>query len=371
MRIHIGRESARRERRVALVPETVKKLVAAGAGVTLESGAGAAAGFTDEEYGDAGATVVERTPSELDVLVRVRPPSDEEIAALPRGSSLVSLIDPLAVPERARRLADAGVTGYALELVPRVTRAQSMDVLSSQANLAGYVAVLEAAVRAPRIFPMMMTAAGTLPPAKVLVLGAGVAGLQAIATARRLGAVVRGFDIRPEVKEQVESLGAQYVGLVLEEASAGGGYAKEVSEDVHRREQELLATECAKSDVIVTTAAIPGRKAPVLITRDMVEAMGRGSVIVDLAAETGGNCELTESGAEVEHAGVTILGLDDAASHVAAHASRMFSRNVLALLELITTDGQLAPDWEDEIVAGTVVTRDGDVVHERVRSLLE
>lgn len=371
MHIHVARETAQRERRVALVPETVEALVGRDIDVSVEAAAGTAAGFADSEYAEAGAGVIDATPDEVDLLLCVRAPGEDQLARLRRGASLIALLDPLGEPERARRLADAGLTAYALELVPRVTRAQSMDVLSSQANLAGYVAVLEAAVRLPRIFPMMMTAAGTIPPAKALVLGAGVAGLQAIATARRLGAVVRGFDIRPEVKEQVESLGARYVGLVLEEASAGGGYAKEVSEDVHRREQQLLADECAKSDVVVTTAAIPGRRAPVLVTRDVVESMRPGSVVVDLAAASGGNCELTMAGEEVEHAGVRILGLDDAPSRVAAHASRMFSRNVAALLELLTSDGELAPDPEDEIVAATTITRDGAVVHERVRSLLE
>ena len=265
MRIHVPRETIPGERRVALVPDVVKKLAKPGVEVTVERGAGTASGIPDAEFEAAGARMVDASAAGLgagDLVVRVRPPGDADIAALPRGVALIALLDPLAQPERARRLAAAGVDAFALEFVPRITRAQTMDVLSSQANLAGYRAVLEAAQRLPRIFPMMMTAAGTIPPAKVLILGVGVAGLQAIATAKRLGAVVRAFDIRPAVKEQVESLGAQFVGITLDEAEAEGGYAKEVSADVHRREQELLAKFTADSDVVITTAQVPGRRAP-------------------------------------------------------------------------------------------------------------
>jgi len=382
MRIHVTKERAPGERRVALVPETVAKLTAAGATVAVEAGAGAEAGFSDDEYAAAGASIASAGsagehrgagPDSGDgalVVVAVRPPDDAALATFDADTTLISLLDPLGSPDRVRALAQTGATAFALEMVPRVTRAQAMDVLSSQASLAGYIAVLEAAVRLPKIFPMMMTAAGTLAPARVLVIGAGVAGLQAIATARRLGAVVRAFDIRPEVKEQVESLGAQFVGLALQEAVGGGGYAKEVSEDVHRQEQELLSKQVAQSDVVITTAAVPGRRAPVLVTRPMVEGMAAGSVIVDLAVETGGNCELTDAAREVRHAGVRVVGLADAASRVAEHASRVFSRNVGALLGLLAPDGELAPDWDDEVVAGTVVTRGGAVVNERVKGRL-
>ena len=369
MRIHLMRETTAGERRVALVPDVVKALAKSGAQITVERGAGTQSGIADADYEKSGAVVVDGAGAPLaagDVVVRVRPPTDEEVARLPRGVTLVSLLDPLAQPARADRLAAAGVDAYALELVPRTTRAQSMDVLSSQANLAGYRAVIEAAQRVPRIFPMMMTAAGTIPPAKVLVLGVGVAGLQAIATAKRLGAVVRAFDIRPAVKEQVESLGAQFVGLVLEEAQSEGGYAKEVSEDVHRKEQELIAKFAKDSDVVITTAQVPGRRAPVLVTRSMVEAMQPGSVIVDLASETGGNCELTENGREVEHNGVRIVALPDAASGAAANASRVFAKNVASLLELIVREGKVAPALDDDIVQAVAVTRDGKVVHPRL-----
>ncbi|HUF30923.1 MAG TPA: Re/Si-specific NAD(P)(+) transhydrogenase subunit alpha [Gemmatimonadaceae bacterium] len=372
MRIHVVRETAPGERRVALVPDVVQKLVKSGHHVTVEHRAGTASGLPDVEYAHAGARVIEGPGVALapgDLIVRVRPPSDEEIARLPRGVALVGMLDPLGQPTRAQRLADAGVDAFALEFVPRITRAQTMDVLSSQANLAGYRAVLEAAQRLPKIFPMMMTAAGTIPPAKVLVLGVGVAGLQAIATAKRLGAVVRAFDIRPVVKEQVESLGAQFVGITIDEAEAEGGYAKEVSEDVHRREQELLSKFTADSDVVVTTAQVPGRRAPVLVTRAMVESMQPGSVIVDLAADSGGNCELTRNGEEVDHGGVLVVALSDAASGAAANASRVYARNVEALLELLIRDGKLAPKQDDEIVAAVSLTRDGRVVHPRLSSL--
>ena len=362
------RETAVGERRVALVPEVVKALVGRGVEVTVERGAGVASGIADAEYEKVGARIADAAAplAAGDLVVRVRPPADEEIARLPRGTALVSLLDPLGQPARAQRLAAAGIDAYALEMVPRTTRAQSMDVLSSQANLAGYRAVLEAAQRLPRVFPMMMTAAGTIPPAKVLILGVGVAGLQAIATAKRLGAVVRAFDIRPAVKEQVESLGAQFVGLALEEAQAEGGYAKEVGEDVHRKEQELLSKFTKDSDVVITTAQVPGRKAPVLVTRAMVESMQAGSVIVDLASESGGNCELTRNGEEVDHGGVRIVALPDAPSGAAANASRVFAKNVGALLDLLVKDGRHAPALDDDIVQAVAVTREGKVVHPRL-----
>ena len=362
------RETAAGERRVAITPEVVKTLAKSGAEVSVERGAGGSAGILDAEYEKAGAKVVDNASGLAagDLIVRVRAPSDDEIGRLPRGVALVSLLDPLGQPARAERLAAAGVDAYALELVPRTTRAQSMDVLSSQANLAGYRAVIEASQRLPKVFPMMMTAAGTIPPAKVLILGVGVAGLQAIATARRLGAVVRAFDIRPAVKEQVESLGAQFVGMAMQEAQTEGGYAKEVSADVHRQEQEILAKFTKDSDVVITTAQVPGRKAPVLVTRAMVESMQPGSVIVDLASDSGGNCELTRNGEEIDHNGVLIVALPDAASGAAANASRVFAKNVAALVELLVKEGKYAPALDDEIIQAVAVTRDGRVVHPRL-----
>ncbi|HEX6589923.1 MAG TPA: Re/Si-specific NAD(P)(+) transhydrogenase subunit alpha [Longimicrobiales bacterium] len=368
MRIHVTRETAAGEKRVALTPDTVRLLAKSGARVTVERDAGRGSGFADADYEAAGGSVVAGLDGLAagDVLLRVRPPGDDDIARMPRGAVLVSLLDPLGSPERAQRLASAGVDAYALELVPRTTRAQTMDVLSSQANLAGYRAVIEAAQRLPRIFPMMMTAAGTIPPAKVLVLGVGVAGLQAIATAKRLGAVVRAFDIRPAVKEQVESLGAQFVGITVAESQTEGGYAKEVSADVHRQEQDALAKFTKDSDVVITTAQVPGRKAPMLVTRAMVESMQPGSVVIDLASESGGNCELTRHGEELEHAGVRVVALGDAVAGAAANASRVFAKNVAALLELLVKDGRHAPALDDDIVQAVAVTRDGKVVHPRL-----
>ena len=368
MRIHVMREGAAGEKRVALAPDTVRQLTKSGVSVTVERDAGRGSGFADADYEAAGAGVVAGLDGLAagDLVLRVRPPSDDEIARMPRGAVLVSLLDPLGSPERAQRLAAAGIDAYALELVPRTTRAQTMDVLSSQANLAGYRAVIEAAQRLPRIFPMMMTAAGTIPPAKVLVLGVGVAGLQAIATAKRLGAVVRAFDIRPAVKEQVESLGAQFVGITVAESQAEGGYAKEVSADVHRQEQDALAKFTKDSDVVITTAQVPGKKAPILVTRAMVESMQPGSVVIDLASESGGNCELTRHGEEIEHAGVRVVALGDAVAGAAANASRVFAKNVAALLELLVKDGRHAPALEDDIVQAVAITRDGKVVHPRL-----
>jgi len=373
MRVWVAAESEPRERRVALTPEVAGRLARTGAEVRVVRGAGARAGFRDEEYADAGAELVDGLSGVAagDVVLRVRAParSDgrDEISELPEGAVVVGFLDPLGSPATARDLAAQGVTSYAVELIPRITRAQSMDALSSQANAAGYQAVVVAAEILPRFFPMLMTAAGTVPPSKVLVLGAGVAGLQAIATAKRLGAVVQGYDIRPAVKEQVESLGATYVGLQEEGAETEGGYAKEQTEEQKARAKEHLADLVANADVVITTAAIPGRRAPVLIDRAMVERMHPGSVIVDVAAETGGNCELTRAGERVEHAGVTIVGLDDGASGMAADASRTYGRNLLTLLEHLDGDGGVGYDPEDEIAAASCVTHGGAIVNERVR----
>jgi len=373
MRAWVAAESSPRERRVALTPEGAGKLAQTGAEVRVASGAGRAAGLRDDEYAEAGAQVVDGLAGVAsgDVVLRVRPPrivdGRDELDDLPDGAVLIGFLDPLGSPDVATRLAARGITAYAMELIPRITRAQSMDALSSQANAAGYQAVLVAAELLPRFFPMLMTAAGTVPPARVLVLGAGVAGLQAIATARRLGAVVQGYDIRSAVKEQVESLGATYVGVQDEDAETEGGYAKEQTEEQKVRAKEHLAQLVASAEVVITTAAVPGRRAPVLIDRGMVERMHPGSVIVDVAAETGGNCELTRAGERVDHGGVTIVGLDDGASGVAVDASRGYGRNLLTLIKHLQGEDGIGYDPDDEIAAACCVTHGGEIVNQRVR----
>jgi len=294
---------------------------------------------------------------DAEAVVKVRKPSDEELERLREGQLLVAFLEPLTDPEGVERLASRGVVAFAMESIPRITRAQPMDALSSQSNVAGYKSVLLAAERLPKFFPMLMTAAGTVPPAKVLVLGAGVAGLQAIATARRLGAVVTGFDVRPVVKEQVESLGATFLELDVTGEETSGGYARELSEEEQQRQREELAERMPDYDVVITTALIPGRPAPVLIPAAAVEAMRPGSVIVDVAADAGGNCELTQPGDEIEHGGVRIVGYTNLASTMPAHASQLYARNVAALLQHLAPDGTLSLDWDDEITAGTCVTR--------------
>ncbi|MGH7447041.1 MAG: Re/Si-specific NAD(P)(+) transhydrogenase subunit alpha [Longimicrobiales bacterium] len=369
MKIAVPKEAGQGEGRVALVPESAARLVAAGSRVEIERGAGSAAGFENAAYEAAGATIAADRQSLLadaDLVLTVRQLPDADIDALQEGAAQVGMLRPLTSPDHVGRLARRGVRAFAMELVPRITRAQKMDTLSSQATAAGYKAVLLAASGHGKFFPMLMTAAGTIPPARVLVLGAGVAGLQAIATARRLGAVVQGFDIRPAVKEQVESLGAQWVGMELTEAEGSGGYAAEVSEETQRREHEHLAKLIADADVVITTAQIPGRPAPVLITTDMVDGMKAGSVIVDLAAESGGNCELTRPDEEVRHGRALILGPTDLAAGTQIHASQMYSRNIEALVQHITKDGALSIDREDEIVRECLVTDAGRIVHPRV-----
>jgi H+-translocating NAD(P) transhydrogenase subunit alpha len=376
MKVGVPREVVPGERRVALVPESVKKLVAAGIEVIVEKGAGDASGFVDAEYTEAGATIADTAAAALgaDVVVKVAPPligagAGGETGQLKSGGAFIGFLYPLTSPELVRALAAGGVTSFSMELVPRITVAQRMDALSSQATVAGYIAVLQAAQEMDAFFPMLTTAAGTIPPAKVLVIGAGVAGLQAIATARRLGARVKGFDIRPAAAEQVESLGAQFVGITLDEAETKGGYAKEVTEEQQKKEHELLHKLCADADVVITTAQVPGKKAPVLITEEMIRDMRRGSVIVDLAAETGGNCSLTQKGETVVQNGVKIIGLLDAASELPRNASQMYSRNVHALLQHLV-DGEtktLKVNFDDEITRECCVTHDGKVVHERAR----
>jgi H+-translocating NAD(P) transhydrogenase subunit alpha len=355
VRVGVPKETAPGERRVALVPETVSRLAEQGVDAIVETGAGEESSFADESYTGAGATI--GNPWEADAVAKVNKPSPEEVERLRDGQVLIAFLQPLTDREGIDRLAERGVIAFAMESIPRITRAQPMDALSSQATVSGYKAVLVAAERLPRFFPMLMTAAGTVAPAKVLVLGAGVAGLQAIATARRLGAVVAGFDVRPAVKEQVESLGASFLELTVRGEETTGGYAKELTEEEQRRQQEELAERIPDYDVVVTTALVPGRPAPKLIPASAVSAMRAGSVIVDLAAEAGGNCELTEPGAEIEREGVTIVGFTNLPSTMPQHASQLYSRNVGALLQHLAPEGELNLDFEDEITSGACVTR--------------
>jgi H+-translocating NAD(P) transhydrogenase subunit alpha len=354
MRVGVPKEAEPGERRVALVPETVSRL-GEGVEVVVEQGAGVAAGFEDAAYTEAGATVGD--PWSCDVIVKVAAPSAAEAGRLRDGQVVVAFLAPLTDADGVARLAAAGVHGLALESIPRITRAQPMDALSSQATVSGYKGALVAADRLPRFLPMLMTAAGTIPPAKVLVLGAGVAGLQAIATARRLGAVVSAFDVRPAVKEQVQSLGATFLDLGVEGEETEGGYARELTPEQQAAQQAELQSRIPGFDVVITTAAIPGRPAPKLVTADAVRGMRAGSVIVDLAAETGGNCELTKPGEEVVDGGVTIVGTTNVPSTMPTHASQLLSRNMAAIVGLLAKDGELALDWDDEIVAGACVTR--------------
>ena len=375
MKVGVPREVIPGERRVALVPDTVRKLVDEGLEVVVQSGAGTECGYPDSEYEEAGATVSADVDTVFasDIVVKVAPPrtggAEDEVARLKKGAGYLGFMLPLTSPELVQAMADGGVSSFSMELVPRITVAQRMDALSSQATSAGYVAALEGALAVDSFFPMLTTAAGTIPPANVLVIGAGVAGLQAIATAKRLGARVKGFDIRPAAAEQVESLGAKFVGITLEEAETKGGYAKEVTEDQQKKEHELLHKLCAESDVVITTAQVPGRKAPVLITKDMIEDMRPGTVIVDLAAESGGNCELTEPGERVVHDGVTVIGRINAASELPRNSSMMYSKNIYELLKhLYDAEAKtLKVDFEDEITRESCVTHDGKIVHERVR----
>jgi NAD(P) transhydrogenase subunit alpha len=366
VKLAVIRESQPGEDRVAIVPEVASKLARTGIEVVVESGAGSAARFPDEQFVEAGATVVPDARSALAgaaIVARVQPPTLEEVAELPEGVSVISFLQPVAAAETVAALAAKGATVYSLDLLPRISRAQSMDALSSQATVAGYRAGLSAAEHLAKFFPMFMTAAGTVPPAKVLVMGAGVAGLQAIATARRLGAVVRAYDVRAAAKEEVQSLGAKFVELDLETQDGAGGYAKEQSAEYLAKQQELLAAEVVASDVVITTAQIPGRKAPVLVTAAMVDGMSEGSVIVDMAADSGGNCELSVPGEDVRVHGVTVVGLSNPPASMPTHASFLYARNIANFLGLLVKEGELAPDFEDEIVAGTCVVRNGDVVH--------
>lgn len=374
MIVAVPKESFPGERRVALVPAVIPQLVKAGFEVLVQAGAGFEAGFSDEAFREKGAGIVDRREdlfARADVLLQVRTSGAnpakgaEDLALLRAGQIVVGQAEPLSDPAASQAFAETGAALFAMELIPRITRAQSMDVLSSMATLAGYQAVLLAAVHLPKMFPMMMTAAGTIAPAKVFVVGVGVAGLMAIAQARKLGAVVEAYDVRPAVKEQVQSLGAKFVEMELDagDSEDKGGYAKAMDEAFYAKQRELMTRVVAASDVVVTTAAVPGRKAPVLVTAEMVAGMRHGSVIVDLAAATGGNCELTRADETVTANGVTILGPTDLPSQVCADASRMYAKNIVTLLLNMAADGRVDMDKDDEIVAGTLVTRDGKVVH--------
>lgn len=371
MRLGVPKETRAGERRVALIPDTVGALAGRGIGVVVETGAGVAAGHPDDQYTDAGAEIGD--PWGTDIVVAVAPPTVEEIGRIPAGKVLIGFLAPLTAVETTKALASGGITSFAVEAIPRITRAQAMDALSSQANVAGYAAALLAAREAGRIFPMMTTAAGTVSPAKVMVLGAGVAGLQAIATAKRLGAVVSGFDIRRAAWEQIRSLGGRPLELdFIPDAEDEGGYARPLTDDENEQVREALAEAAGRQDVIITTALIPGRPAPTLITREGVENMAPGSVIIDLAGESGGNCELTEAGETVVHGGVRIIAPTNLASDMAAHASQLYAKNLENLIGLITSEeGELTLDFDDEVVAGACLTHGGEIRNERARSLVE
>ncbi|GAB4321918.1 MAG: Re/Si-specific NAD(P)(+) transhydrogenase subunit alpha [Candidatus Zixiibacteriota bacterium] len=381
LNVGIPKETFPGETRVAVAPNALAPLMKSGCRVLLEAGAGVPAGFPDSEYADKGVEIVtdrKQLFDRADLILQVRgygmnPEAGEaDLSLFRKGQTTISMLNPLGKPKLAERLAQTGVTAFSMELMPRITRAQSMDALSSMATIAGYKAVLLAANALPRMFPMFMTAAGTVAAAHVLVVGAGVAGLQAIATAKRLGAVVQAYDIRPAVKEQVQSLGAKFVRLELETESAEdkGGYAKAMDEDFYKRQRALMAKVVANNDVVVTTAAVPGKKAPVLITQDMVEGMASGSVIVDLAAEQGGNCELSKLGETVVHRGVTIIGPANVASSIPYHASQMYGKNIQTFVSHLVKKGVLEINMDDEITRETLVSRDGAVVHPRVKEAL-
>jgi NAD(P) transhydrogenase subunit alpha len=371
MLIGVPAETVKDERRVALVPEVVRKLAARETEVLVQAGAGAAAMIPDALYEQAGARLGDGAGAwGAPLVVKVAPPTDEEASRLARGAVIVAFLNPLGSASATRALAAAGATAFAMEAIPRISRAQSMDALSSQSNVAGYRAALLAAEHIGRFFPMLMTAAGTIPPAKVLVLGAGVAGLQALATARRLGAQTTGYDVRPEVAEQVSSLGARWLDLGIE-AAGEGGYARELTDAEKAAQQQALTDAIKGFDVVITTALVPGRPAPKLVTAEAVEGMRPGSVIVDLAGESGGNCELTTPGAVAVEHDVTIVSPLNLPAQMPEHASQLYARNVLALLELMLDQhGELALDFDDEIIAGACVVRDGEIVNEAARALV-
>ena len=374
MKIAIAKEIEVGERRVALIPDSVARLVKQGIEIWVETDAGEASFFCNEAYEAAGAKIITDPGvlwGEADVVLKVGIPKQHEINQLRAGSVLIGFLNPLGNPEVIQQLANRKVTAFSMELIPRTSRAQSMDALSSQAGVAGYKAVLIAAAACPKFFPMLTTAAGTIKPAKVFVMGAGVAGLQAIATARRLGAIVEAFDIRPAVKEEVQSLGAKFVEVKLdEETVAQGGYAKEISEASRQRTQEMIAEHVKNADIVITTAQVPGKKAPLLVTEEMVAQMHSGSVIVDLAAEQGGNCACTEPGKDVVHHGVTIIGPINLPSSMPVHASQMYAKNITTLLQHMLKQGELQLNFEDDIIAETCVTHVGEIRNQRVKEAL-
>ena len=369
--VGVVRESAPGERRVALTPDVAKKLKGRGADLLMESGAGVSASFPDAAYKDVAASDARNVLSSSNVLLKVQPPTLDEIAGLKEGTVVIGYLSPHQSPERTKALRDRKITSFAMELLPRTTRAQAMDVLSSQANIAGYKAVLIAAEASPKFFPMLTTAAGTIRPSKVLIVGAGVAGLQAIATARRLGGQVEGFDVRPETAEQIRSLGAKFLDLGVS-AAGSGGYARELTAEERTQQQTALAEHLKGIDVIVTTAAVPGRAAPRIVSKAMVDGMKAGSVIVDIAAETGGNCEYTEAGKTITTAnGVTVIGPVNLAASTPINASELYSKNLYNFLELSLKDGALTLDWTDELIAKTCLTHAGEIKHEPTKKLVE
>jgi NAD(P) transhydrogenase subunit alpha len=371
IRVAVPKETLPGENRVALIPEVVRKLAKLDVEVLLESGAGISSHYPDDDY-DAARIVTDTDTlyREADVVLAVQPPSADTLGKLREGSIYIGLLLPFQRLEHIKGLKERNITSFAMELVPRISRAQSMDVLSSQAAVAGYKAVLLAANLSGKFFPMLTTAAGTIRPAKVVIIGAGVAGLQAIATARRLGAIVEGYDVRAATKEQVESLGARFIDVDVA-AEGTGGYARELTEEEKQQQQAVLAEHIAVADVVITTAALPGRPSPKIIPASMVTAMKPGSVIIDLAAEGGGNCELTQAGEQVDHNGVTIYGPLDVPGMLAVHASEMYAKNLLNFLSPMIQDGQLAPDWDDEVIAGSALTHAGEIRHEPTRALVE
>jgi len=362
------------EKRVALSPETAKKFIARGCDVVIEKGAGLRSDMSDADFKKTGARISSNIAQDLakaDIVLGVNCPASDILKSIKKGAALAATLNPTDDLDKMNELASAGLSAFAMEFMPRITRAQSMDVLSSQSNLSGYKAVIDAAAQFNRAMPMMMTAAGTVPPARVFVMGAGVAGLQAIATARRLGAIVTATDVRPAAKEQVESLAGKFIAVEDEEfkqAETSGGYAKEMSDDYKKKQAELVAKHMTKQDMVITTALIPGRPAPKLISKAMVESMPRGAVIVDLAAERGGNCELTKPGKIYRHKGVTIMGKENLAGELSANASSLYARNLLAFLApfIDEENKKLAIDWEDELVVGTLICHEGKIVHERL-----
>ncbi|MFO7857449.1 MAG: Re/Si-specific NAD(P)(+) transhydrogenase subunit alpha [Ectothiorhodospiraceae bacterium] len=371
IRVAVPKETQSGERRVALVPSVIKQLDKLGVEILMESGAGKDSGFDDDAY--QGVTVVDSADKlykDADVTLRVQPPTVEEAGKLKQGSVVLGFMSPHEGDTRIKTLTKNKVTSFSMELVPRITRAQSIDALSSQASIVGYKSALLAANMSPRLFPMLTTAAGTIRPSTVLVIGAGVAGLQAIATAKRLGAIVEAYDVRSATKEQVESLGGKFVKTGVS-AEGEGGYARELTDDEKKQQQEVLADHVAKADAVITTAAVPGKQAPKLIDQATVERMKRGAVVIDLAAETGGNCELTKAGKEVDHNGVTVYGPKNVASALCQHASEMYARNLYNFLTLIVKDGELNLDWNDEVLAESCLTHDGEVRHEATRERLE